>query len=422
MSAEKEHVNVIMIGHVDHGKSTIVGRMFYDLDLIKAIPTEAEAGGMRFAWLVDKLKEERERGLTIDLFHTKIETAHKMITIIDAPGHRDFVKNMITGASQADGAILVVSAKRGEGVQAQTMEHVYLARTLGITQLVVAINKMDEATVNYGKERYDEVVDATKDLLRRVGYDPGKLLFIPCSGLEGDNVATKSEKMPWYDGPTLFDLFDKFEAPPKPVDKPLRIPLQDVYTITGIGVVAVGRVETGVLRPDTRVAVEPINKVCEVKTLEMHHDRLDQAVPGDNIGINLKGIERRELKRGDVLGDEKNPPTVAGEFRAQIVILQHPTALAAGYTPVLHAHTGHFAARMEEIEKKIDPASGETIEEHPDFIKRGDAAIVRFNPLRPIVLEKYSEFPPLGRFAIRDMGITVGAGVVLDVTPAKRAE
>ena len=420
MSAQKEHVNVVFIGHVDHGKSTIIGRMFYDLGLIKQLPSEEEASDAVFAWVVDRLKEERERGLTIDLFHTKIETPRKMITIIDAPGHRDFVKNMITGASQADGAVLVVSAKRGEGVQAQTIEHVFLARTLGVRQLLVTINKMDEATVNYSKDRFEEIKEQVSELLSRVGYDPSKIPFVPVSGLVGDNVAKRSDKMPWYTGPTLYELFDTFEAPEKPVDKPLRLPIQDVYTITGVGVVAVGRVETGVLKPDSQVVIEPINKLVEAKTIEMHHQRLPKAEPGDNVGVNLKGIAKKELKRGDVIGDPKNPPTVAEEFTAQIVVLQHPTAIAPGYTPVIHAHTGHCAARLEEITKKIDPSSGQTIEEHPSFIKKGDAAIVRFRPLKPFVIEKYSEFPPLGRFAIRDMGITIGAGIVLDVKPVAR--
>ncbi|HIE23783.1 MAG TPA: GTP-binding protein, partial [Candidatus Korarchaeota archaeon] len=280
MSAQKEHVNVVFIGHVDHGKSTIIGRMFYDLGLIKQLPSEEEASDAVFAWVVDRLKEERERGLTIDLFHTKIETPRKMITIIDAPGHRDFVKNMITGASQADGAVLVVSAKRGEGVQAQTIEHVFLARTLGVRQLLVTINKMDEATVNYSKDRFEEIKEQVSELLSRVGYDPSKIPFVPVSGLVGDNVAKRSDKMPWYTGPTLYELFDTFEAPEKPVDKPLRLPIQDVYTITGVGVVAVGRVETGVLKPDSQVVIEPINKLVEAKTIEMHHQRLPKAEPG----------------------------------------------------------------------------------------------------------------------------------------------
>jgi elongation factor 1-alpha len=420
MMPEKEHVNLIFVGHVDHGKSTIIGRLFYDLKLVEELPPEDLAGDARFAWIVDRLKEERERGMTIDLFHTKVETPHKMITVIDAPGHRDFVKNMITGASQADAAILVVSAKSGEGIQAQTIEHVFLIKTLGVNQLAVAVNKMDDPTVSYKKERYEEIKEQVSDLLRKVGYDPSKIYFVPTSGLLGDNVVNRSNNMPWYNGPTLYEVLDTFVAPPKPLDKPLRIPIQDVFSITGVGTVVVGRVETGVLKPGDTIVIEPLGKTAEVKSIEMHHERLEKAEPGDNIGINIKGIDKKEIKRGDVIGHPNNPPTVAKEFTAQIVVLQHPTAIAPGYTPVVHAHTGHMACKMVSIEKKIDPRTGQVLEEKPSFIKRGDAAIVRFEPIKPFVIEKYSEFPPLGRFAVRDMGITVAAGIVLDVVPLER--
>lgn len=418
--AEKEHVNLIFVGHVDHGKSTLAGRMFFDLQLVEDLPPEEQAADAQFAWLVDRLKEERERGMTIDLSHHKVETPHRIITVIDAPGHRDFVKNMITGASQADAAVLVVSAKSGEGLQPQTIEHVFLIKTLGINQLAVAISKMDDPTVKYSKERFEEVKAQVSELLKKVGYNPDKIQFIPLSGLRGDNVVKKSENMPWYTGPTLYEVLDTFSAPPKPVDKPLRIPIQDVFSITGVGTVIVGRVETGVVKPGDTIIIEPLNKTAEVKSIEMHHEKLDKAEPGDNIGINIKGIDKKEIKRGDVIGHLNNPPTVVKEFTAQIVVLQHPTAIAPGYTPVIHAHTGHMACKMVSIERKIDPRSGQTIEEKPSFIRRGEAAIVKFQPLKPFVIEKYSEFPPLGRFAVRDMGITVAAGIVLDTVPMEK--
>ncbi len=418
--AEKEHVNLIFVGHVDHGKSTAIGRLLLDLNLIKDLPPEEVAGDARLAWVVDRLKEERERGMTIDLAHTKIETPHKMITIIDAPGHRDFVKNMITGASQADAAILVVSAKKGEGVQAQTIEHTFLLKTLGVNQLAVAINKLDDQTVNYSRDRYEEIKAKVSELLKKVGYDVSKIHFIPISAWNGDNIVKKSDRTPWYNGPTLYEVLDTFSAPPKPVDKPLRIPVQDVFSIRGVGTVVVGRVETGVIKPGDKIIIEPLHKTAEVKSIEMHHQPLPKAEPGDNIGINIKGIERSEIRRGDVLGHVNNPPTVVSEFTAQIVVLQHPTAIAPGYTPVIHAHTGHMACKMISIEKKIDPRTGQVIEENPSFIKRGEAAVVKFKPLKPFVIEKYKDFPALGRFAVRDMGITIAAGIVLDVVPIER--
>jgi len=388
---------------------------------IREIEEEAKKLGKetwKWAWILDKFKEERERGLTIDLAFLKFETRKYFFTLIDAPGHRDFIKNMITGASQADCALLIVSAKTGEyeaGISAagQTREHIFLAKTMGINQLVVGINKMDE--VNWSKERYEEVKAGISKLLRMIGYKVDKIPFVPISGYLGDNLVEKSKNMPWYDGPTLVEALDTFEVPPRPVDKPLRIPIQDVYTIKGVGTVPVGRVETGVLKVGDRVVFMPPNKVGEVKSIETHHQKIDKAVPGDNIGFNVKGVSKSDLKRGDVAGHPDNPPTVVDEFVGRIIVLYHPTAIATGYTPVLHVHTATVPVRFAEILKKIDPRTGATVEEKPAYIKQGDAALIRFKPLKPVVLEKYSDFLELGRFAIRDSGRTIAAGTVVDL-------
>ncbi|MGB9684508.1 MAG: translation elongation factor EF-1 subunit alpha [Candidatus Bathyarchaeales archaeon] len=426
---EKPHLNLVIMGHVDHGKSTTTGHMLYlagavDDRTVKAYEEEARKLGketFKFAWILDNLKEERERGLTIDLRFLKFETKKYYFTIIDAPGHRDFVKNMITGASQADGAILFVSAKRGEfeagiGPGGQTREHAFLAFTLGVNQLVVAVNKMDDASVNWSEERYNEVKNEVSRMLRMVGYKVDKIPFVPTSGWTGDNLVKPSDKMPWYKGPTLIDALDVFEIPPKPLDKPLRIPVQDVYSITGVGTVPVGRVETGVLKEGDTVIFMPANKQGEVKSLEMHHTRIPRAEPGDNIGFNVRGVAKTDIRRGDVCGHLTNPPTVAREFIGQIIVIYHPTALAAGYTPVLHYHTGQIACRFTELIRKIDPRSGQVVEEKPSFLKTGDAALVRMEPLRPIAIETYAEFPELGRFAVRDMGTTIAAGIVKEIT------
>lgn len=426
---ERPHLNLIIIGHVDHGKSTTTGHMLYlagaiDDRTIKAFEEEARKLGketFKFAWVLDNLKEERERGLTIDLRFLKFETKKYYFTVIDAPGHRDFVKNMITGASQGDGAILFVSAKRGEfeagiGPGGQTREHAFLAFTLGVNQMVVAVNKMDDATVNWGEERYNEVKNEVSRMLKMVGFKVEKIPFVPTSGWTGDNLVKLSDKMPWYKGPTLIDALDTFELPPKPTDKPLRLPVQDVYSITGVGTVPVGRVETGVLKEGDEVIFMPANKKVEVKSIEMHHTKIPRAEPGDNVGFNVRGIARTDVHRGDVCGHVTNPPTVAREFIGQIIVIYHPTAIAAGYTPVLHYHTGQVACRFTELIKKIDPRSGQVVEEKPTFLKTGDSAIVKLEPLHPIAVEAYTEFPELGRFAVRDMGTTVAAGVVKEIT------
>src|SRR5947199_308993 len=321
MSA-KPHLNLIVMGHVDHGKSTLTGHLLFDAGYIdqKTIDQyakESEKTGagetFKFAWVLDTIKEERERGVTIDLSFQKFETTKNFFTIIDAPGHRDFIKNMITGASQADVAILVVSAKKGEfevaiGPGGQAREHAYLALTLGVRQLIVAINKMDDQTVKYGEERYKEARKELEGLLKTVGYDVSKINFIPTSGWLGDNLAKNSPNTPWY-----------------------------------------------------------------------------------------------------------KPPTVAKSFIGRIIVIYHPTAIAAGYTPVLHAHTATVGVTFEELIQKLDPRTGQVVEEKPSFLKVGDSAIVKMAPLRSVVLENFKEIPELGRFAIRDMGATIGVGVVQEI-------
>ncbi|MGB9634919.1 MAG: translation elongation factor EF-1 subunit alpha [Candidatus Micrarchaeia archaeon] len=416
--AELQHMNLVFIGHVDAGKSTTVGRLLFDTGAIpeqemRKLKEEAERIGkptFEFAFVMDTQKEERERGVTIDIAHKEFKSQKYFYTIIDAPGHRDFVKNMITGASQADAAVLVVSVK--DGIQPQTKEHAFLAKVLGINQLAVAMNKMD--AVNYDRVKYEDVKAQVLNLLKSIGYKTENIKVIPISAYNGDNIAKKSRNMPWYTGQTILEALDEFTVPPKPIDKPLRMPIQDVFSITGHGTVPVGRIEAGILKPNQKVVVMPAGVTGEIKRIEMHHQELPQAQPGDNVGVNLKGVEKKDLKRGDVIGDPNNPPKVAEEFTAQIVVLQHPTAISVGYTPVLHIHTAQFAGQFIELVEKKDPKTGQSAGK-PDFLKTGDVAVVKIKPLKPVVVEKYQDFPALGRFAIRDMGQTVAAGVVLDV-------
>ena len=425
----KPHMNLIIMGHVDHGKSTTTGHLLYkggaiDEREIKSYEEEAKKLGketFKFAWVLDNLKEERERGLTIDLRFLKFETKKYFYTVIDAPGHRDFVKNMVTGASQADAAILFVSAKRGEfeaGISSggHTKEHGFLAFTLGCSQMAVAVNKMDDPTVNWSQERYEEIKNEIGGMLKTIGFKVDKIPFVPTSGWTGDNLVEKSDKMTWYDGPTLFEALDSITLPPKPLDRPLRLPVQDIYTITGIGTVPVGRVETGVIKEGDNVIFMPSNVKGEVKSMETHHANVPKAEPGDNIGFSVRGIERDDIQRGDVCGHVSNPPTVAKEFIGQIIVIYHPTGLAAGYTPDLHYHTGQVACKFTELIRKIDPRTGQTVEEKPAFLKTGDGAFVRMEPLRPISVEAAADFKELGRFAVRDMGTTVAAGIVKEIT------
>jgi len=423
MAKEKTHINLVFIGHVDHGKSTTVGRLLYDsgnvdeqaMKKLKEKAKELGKVGFEFAFVMDNLKEEQERGLTIDLAHKRFDTPKYYFTIIDAPGHRDFIKNMITGASQADAGVLVVDCSNG--VQAQTKEHVFLARTLGVNQLIISVNKMD--MVKYDEARFNKVKEEVSVLLKTVGYDPSKIHFVAEAALVGDNVVKKSVNMPWYKGGTLLETLDTLNPPEKPVNLPLRLPIQDVYNITGIGVVPVGRVETGIMKVGDKIIVVPAREgkgvTGEVKTIEMHHEQMQKAEPGDNIGFNVRGIEKKDIARGDVLGHVDTPPTVATEFTAQIVVLNHPTVITVGYTPVFHIHTAQVACQVTAILKKLNPATGEVLQENPDFIKNGDAAIIKVKPVTPLVIERHKEIPEMSRFAVRDSGATVAAGMCIDL-------
>ena len=426
MGKEKIHMNLVVIGHVDAGKSTATGHLIYkcggiDKRTIEKFEKEAAEMGkssFKYAWVLDKLKAERERGITIDIALWKFESPKSVFTIIDAPGHRDFIKNMITGTSQADAAILVIASAQGEfeaGIskEGQTREHALLAFTLGVKQMVVACNKMDAESVNYGEERYEEIKKEVSNYLKKVGYNIEKVRFVPISGWAGDNMIEKSDKMAWYKGPTLLEALDMLEAPVRPVEKPLRLPLQDVYKIGGIGTVPVGRVETGVMKPGDVVTFAPANVSTEVKSIEMHHESLPEAIPGDNVGFNVKNLSIKDIRRGFVCGNIKNdPPKECENFLAQVIVLNHPGQIAAGYTPVLDCHTSHIACKFAELESKIDRRSGVTLEAEPKFVKMGDAAMVRMVPTKPMCVESFTEYPPLGRFAVRDMRQTVAVGVI----------
>jgi len=432
MGKDKVHINLVVIGHVDSGKSTTTGHLIYkcggiDKRTIEKFEAEAKAmgkGSFKYAWVLDKLKAERERGITIDIALWKFETAKYYFTIIDAPGHRDFIKNMITGTSQADVAILVIASGEGEfeagiGKNGQTREHGLLAFTLGVKQMIVVVNKMDMPSkgVKWNEERYNEIVNEVSAYLKKIGYNPKKIPFIPISGWEGDNMIEKSPNLAWYKGPTLLEALDAITPPKRPTDRPLRIPLQDVYKIGGIGTVPVGRVETGTLKPGMSVTFAPANLSSEVKSVEMHHEQLQEAFPGDNVGFNIKGIAVNQLRRGNVAGDSKNdPPQETEDFTAQVIILNHPGEIKAGYTPVLDCHTAHIACKFAELIEKIDRRSGKKLEDNPKSVSSNQGAIVKLIPSKPLCVETFQEYAPLGRFAVRDMRQTVAVGIIKSVT------
>jgi len=446
MGKEKNHINIVVIGHVDSGKSTSTGHLIYkcggiDKRTIEKFEKEAAEmgkGSFKYAWVLDKLKAERERGITIDIALWKFETTKYEVTIIDAPGHRDFIKNMITGTSQADCAVLIVAAGVGEfeaGISknGQTREHALLAYTLGVKQMILGINKMDSTEPKYSEARYNEIVKEVSNYVKKIGYNPKTIAFVPISGWHGDNMIQKTDNMKWYkgwtserkneagklekvSGYTLFEALDAIVPPTRPSGKPLRLPLQDVYKIGGIGTVPVGRVETGVIKAGMVVTFAPANVTTEVKSVEMHHETLSEGVPGDNVGFNVKNVSVKDIRRGNVASDSRNDPAKeAKTFNAQVIVLNHPGEINKGYTPVLDCHTAHIACKFSEIVEKCDRRSGKKLEDAPKFIKSGDAAIVCMIPSKPMCVEPFMNYAPLGRFAVRDMRQTVAVGVIKSV-------
>uniref|UniRef100_A0A2R9BZ86 Tr-type G domain-containing protein n=1 Tax=Pan paniscus TaxID=9597 RepID=A0A2R9BZ86_PANPA len=338
---------------------------------------------------------ERERGITIDISLWKFETSKYYVTIIDAPGHRDLIKNMITGTSQADCAVLIVAAGFGEfeaGISknGQTREHALLAYTLGVKQLIVGVNKMDSTEPPYSHKRYEEIVKEVSTYIKKIGYNTDTVAFVPVSGWKGDNMLEPSANMPWFkgwkvtrkdgnaSGTTLLEALDCILPPTRPTDKPLCLPLQDVYKIGGTGTV-------------------PVVKLFL----------------GTNAGFNVKNVSVKDVRRGNVAGDSKNdPPMEAAGFTAQVIILNHPGQISAGYAPVLDCHMAHIACKFAELKEKTDRHSGKKLEDGPKFLKSGDAAIVDMVPGKPVCVESFSDYPPLGRFAVHDIRQTVAVGVI----------
>jgi len=438
MGKEKVHISVVVVGHVDSGKSTTTGHLIYKcggidkrtIEKFEKESSEMGKGSFKYAWVLDKLKAERERGITIDIALWKFETTKFYVTVIDAPGHRDFIKNMITGTSQADCAVLIVAAGTGEfeaGISknGQTREHVLLCFTLGVKQLICAVNKMDSTEPKYSEARFTEITKEVRAYVKKVGYNPDAVPMVPISGFHGDNMLEKSSNMDWWKTQkidtkgskftyeTLFDALDNINPPTRPTDKALRLPLQDVYKIGGIGTVPVGRVETGIIKPGMVVNFAPNGPTTEVKSVEMHHEALSEAVPGDNVGFNVKNVSVKEVKRGNVCSDSKNDPAKeAANFDAQVIVLNHPGQIQAGYAPVLDCHTAHIACKFGELLTKIDRRTGKSLEDNPKFVKSGDSCMVKMVPSKPMCVESFQEYPPLGRFAVRDMKQTVAVGVI----------
>jgi len=456
----KKHLGLVVVGHVDAGKSTTTGHLMFELggindrDLEK-LKKEAEAQGkasFAFAFFMDKSKDERARGVTIACTTKEFFTDKYHYTIIDAPGHRDFIKNMISGASQADVALLMVPANRGgfevsiqkgnhkKGeVQGQTRQHARLLHLLGVEQILCGINKMDDKSVGYAQSRYKEIKSEVAKMLTKIGFKTKKIPFIPMSGWRGDNLTTRSTNMDWYKGYkvkpkkkevtgfTLLEaLNDVVHVPKRPTKKPFRMPVSGVYKIKGVGDVITGRIEQGVLRPNQMIMFAPTGVGGKAFSIEMHHKSVAKAGPGDNVGVNVKGLPKENMpKCGDVMfldgedGDE-SPPAAAETFRAAVFVQDHPGQLRCsvngrgGFTPSIHVRTAKAPCQMTEILWKRGKSTANAKVENPPYIEAGDEAEVLFTPRMPLCVDAYDVCKPLGRMAAMDSNSLIMLGRVLE--------
>jgi len=407
-------INLVVIGHKDHGKSTLIGRLLYDSKAIleqklQEIRTELERSGKKefeFAFLLDSLEEERKGGLTIDIMQTPFKSKKYFYTIIDCPGHREFIKKMLTGASQADSAVLVVSAK--EGIEDQTKQHAFLAKTLGISQLVVAINKMDQ--VGYQENVFTKTCQTLNDILKSIGFE--NVVKVPISAFNGDNVYTKSQSMKWYNGLTLIETLDSTVKPVQlPLNKPLRGCVQDLYKQENKEII-ICKIETGTLEVGKTVYVSPSAKKGTVKAIEMFGSQLEKAKPGDSVGIIINGVQH--VQRGEVISYPGNPADKAKSFIAKIILFSD-AEIKNGDVHTIRCGTAERKCKINEILREIDPVNLTVSTASPKVLREGSVGDVKFSPLEPLSLEKHSDFPQLGRFVIEGKKGPVGAGIVLEV-------
>uniref|UniRef100_A0A671WGA7 HBS1-like protein n=1 Tax=Sparus aurata TaxID=8175 RepID=A0A671WGA7_SPAAU len=425
----KPLLNLVVIGHVDAGKSTLMGHLLYLLGNVnkrtmhKYEQESKKAGKASFAyaWVLDETGEERDRGVTMDVGMTKFETNSKVVTLMDAPGHKDFIPNMITGAAQADVAVLVVDASRGEfeaGFEAggQTREHALLVRSLGVTQLAVAVNKMDQ--VNWQQERFKDITSKLGHFLKQAGFKESDVFYIPTSGLSGENLVTRSsvsQLTSWYSGPSLLEQIDSFKAPQRSVDKPFRLCVSDVFKDQGSGFCVTGKIEAGYIQTGEKILAMPPNETCNVKGITLHDEALDWAAAGDHVSLTVTGMDIIKINVGCVFCDPKEPIRVCTRFRARILLFNIEVPITQGFPVLLHYHTVSEPATIRKLISVLHKSSGEVLKKKPKCLSKGMNAIVEIQTQRPVSLELYKDYKELGRFMLRYVGSTIAAGVVTEV-------
>ncbi|KAJ6250487.1 translation factor [Anaeramoeba flamelloides] len=431
MNKQKPSLNVVFLGHFNSGKSTILGHFVYKagwvdqrrIDKFEKESSEVGRGTYKYAWVIDRLKTEREKGITIKPSNQGVNTQKMNLNLINVPGHPDFMKNFIYGASQADVAVLVVSAsesefEKGVAKDGQTREHLLIARGLGIEKIIVLVNKMDDTTVNYSETRFIEIKNQTGKILDRLGFYTNKIPFIPVSGWKGENLVSLSPNMEWYKGKTFLSVIEELKIPKRLIELPLRMAIADVFKISGIGTVSIGKVETGMIKRHQSISIFPTKLTSPVMSIERFFAIHQTGVAGDFIGICTKGILVSKIKKGMVIGDlENDPPRYTTQFTAQINVIYHPTEIKAGYFPNVFCSVAHCPCRIEKILLKFNPNNADEKEiQNPESLKKGDSAIVVLKPLRQICFETFEEYPPLGRIILRDSRFTIGYGFITSTT------
>nr|XP_015091314.1 HBS1-like protein isoform X2 [Vicugna pacos] len=425
----KQLLNLVVIGHVDAGKSTLMGHLLYLLGNVnkrtmhKYEQESKKAGKASFAyaWVLDETGEERERGVTMDVGMTKFETTTKVITLMDAPGHKDFIPNMITGAAQADVAVLVVDASRGEfeaGFETggQTREHGLLVRSLGVTQLAVAVNKMDQ--VNWQQERFQEITGKLGHFLKQAGFKDNDVAFIPTSGLSGENLITRSqssELTKWYKGQCLLEQIDSFKPPQRSIDKPFRLCVSDVFKDQGSGFCVTGKIEAGYIQTGDRLLAMPPNETCTTKGITLHDEPVDWAAAGDHVSLTLVGMDIIKINVGCIFCGPKEPIKACTRFRARILIFNIEVPITKGFPVLLHYQTVSEPAVIKRLISVLNKSTGEVTKKKPKLLTKGQNALVELQTQRPVALELYKDFKELGRFMLRYGGSTIAAGVVTEI-------
>lgn len=428
-SNAKEQLHMVTIGHVDAGKSTLMGHLLYRLGHVNQktmhkYEQESKKMGKQsfvYAWILDETGEERSRGITMDVGQSQIETKSKWVTLLDAPGHKDFIPNMITGAAQADVALLVVDATRGEfetGFESggQTREHALLVRSLGVNQLCVAVNKLD--TVSWSEERFKEVVGKLQSFLKQAGFRDSDVTYVPCSGLTGENLTsppTSPQLASWYTGPCLLDVIDKFKCPERPVSKPFRLSINDIFKGTGSGFCVSGRVETGMVQQGDKLLVQPLNETATVKALSIDEVSVQSAFAGDYVNVTIANIDQQNMAVGYILSDPCQPAPVTCKMEARIVIFNITVPITSGFPVVLHQQSLVEPAVIVKLVAQLHKSSGEVIKRRPRCLLRNTTALVVIETSRPVCVELYRNIKELGRLMLRSAGTTIAAGLVTKI-------